>query len=98
MQYSLPELHLSPARDFNMRRMLASACVVQSFWRRTSSTAVQSWWCRKTAQVRLLQGKAAGAVSGGTIASLMGALFEETPEEIKFAADPYCLNPPEAHR
>ena len=48
--------------------------------------------------MRLLQGKAAGAVSGGTIPSLMGALFEETPEEIKFSADPYCLNPPEAHR
>ncbi len=53
---------------------------------------------RKTAKVRVLQGKAAGAVSGGTIASLMGAIFEETPEELKLSADPYALNPPEAHR
>ena len=53
---------------------------------------------RKTAQVRVVQGKAAGAVSGGTIASLMGAIFDETPEELKLSADPYALNPPEAHR
>lgn len=53
---------------------------------------------RKTAQVRVVQGKAASAVSGGTIASLMGAIFDETPEELKLSADPYALNPPEAHR
>ena len=54
--------------------------------------------CRKTAQVRMLMGKSAGAVSGGTIASLMGAMFDETPEELRLSADPYALNPPNAHR
>ena len=53
--------------------------------------------CRKTAQVRMLMGKSAGAVSGGTIASLMGAMFDETPEELRLSADPYALNPPNAH-
>ena len=43
-------------------------------------------------------GKSAGAVSGGTIASLMGAMFDETPEELRLSADPYALNPPNAHR
>ena len=54
--------------------------------------------CRKTKKVRLLMGKSAGAVSGGTIASLMGAMFDETPEELRLSADPYALNPPNAHR
>ena len=62
------------------------------------ATDVRLFLRRKTASVRVLQGKAAGAVSGGTIASLMGAIFEETPEELKLSADPYALNPPEAHR
>ena len=43
-------------------------------------------------------GKAAGGCSGGTIASLMGAMFDETPEELRLSADPYALNPPHAHR
>ena len=46
----------------------------------------------------MLMGKSAGAVSGGTIASLMGAMFDETPEELRLSADPYALNPPNAHR
>ncbi|EIE26941.1 saccharopine dehydrogenase [Coccomyxa subellipsoidea C-169] len=62
------------------------------------ATTIEKQYHRKTAKVRVLQGKAAGAVSGGTLASLMGAIFEETPEELKLSADPYALNPPEAHR
>ena len=54
--------------------------------------------CRKTAQIRMLMGKSAGGFSGGTIASLMGAMFDETPEELRLSADPYALNPPHAHR
>lgn len=46
----------------------------------------------------MLQGKAAGGASGGTIASLMGAIFDEKPENLKLAANPYCMNPPGAHR
>lgn len=53
---------------------------------------------RKTAAVHVLQGKAAGAASGGTIASLFGAMFDESKDEIRLAADPYCLNPPGSHR
>lgn len=53
---------------------------------------------RRTAKVRMLVGKSAGGFSGGTIASLMGAMFDETSEELKLAADPYALNPPNAHR
>ena len=53
---------------------------------------------RKTAKVRMLMGKSAGGFSGGTIASLMGAMFDETPEELRLAADPYALNPPNDHR
>ncbi len=48
--------------------------------------------------MRMLVGKSAGGFSGGTIASLMGAMFDETSEELKLAADPYALNPPNAHR
>ncbi|KAK9914994.1 hypothetical protein WJX75_003449 [Coccomyxa subellipsoidea] len=62
------------------------------------ATTIEKQHHKKTAQVRVVQGKAAGAVSGGTIASLMGAIFDETPEELKLSADPYALNPPEAHR
>ena len=54
--------------------------------------------CRKTAEVHMLQGKAAGGFSGGTIASLFGALFDETPEEVKLSQDPYAMNPAGAHR
>ncbi len=46
----------------------------------------------------MIQGKAAGGFSGGTIASLMGAVFDETPEEIATSNDPYCMNPPGSHR
>ena len=46
----------------------------------------------------MVVGKTAGGFSGGTIASLMGAMFDETPEELKLSADPYALNPPDAHR
>lgn len=54
--------------------------------------------CRKTAKVHMIHGKAAGGASGGTIASLMGAVFDEKPENLKLAADPYSMNPPGAHR
>lgn len=48
--------------------------------------------------MRMLVGKSAGGFSGGTIASLMGAMFDETPDELRLSADPYALNPPKAHR
>ena len=39
---------------------------------------------------------AAGGVSGGTVASLFGALFDESSAERKQSADPYCLDPPDS--
>lgn len=54
--------------------------------------------CRTTAAVHVLQGKASGGFSGGTIASLMGAVFDESPEELRLSNDPYCMNPPGSHR
>ena len=38
----------------------------------------------------------AGGVSGGTVASLFGALFDESSAERKQSADPYCLDPPDS--
>ncbi|CAL5221659.1 g3887 [Coccomyxa viridis] len=61
------------------------------------ATAMFNKHKRRTAKVRMLVGKSAGGFSGGTIASLMGAMFDETSEELKLAADPYALNPPNAH-
>lgn len=43
-------------------------------------------------------GDAKGGVSGGTIVSLVGAAFDETPEHRRAAADPYGLLPPGAPR
>ena len=43
-------------------------------------------------------GDAKGGVSGGTIVSLVGAAFDETPEHRRAAMDPYGLLPPGAPR
>ena len=39
-----------------------------------------------------------GALSGGTVASLMGAVFDESGEERKAVSDPYGLNPPNSSK
>lgn len=46
----------------------------------------------------MMVGDAKGGVSGGTIVSLVGAAFDETPEHRRAAADPYGLLPPGAPR
>ena len=39
-----------------------------------------------------------GAISGGTIASLFGAVFDESGAGRKAVTDPYGLNPPDSSR
>ena len=39
-----------------------------------------------------------GAISGGTVASLLGSVFEEPKEERKALQDPYGLDPPTSSR
>ncbi len=53
---------------------------------------------RPTKEVTLMVGPAKGGVSGGTIASLVAAAFDETAEHRARAADPYGLLPPGAAR
>ncbi|KAK9829269.1 hypothetical protein WJX72_004892 [[Myrmecia] bisecta] len=53
---------------------------------------------KKCASVTTLVGPAKGTFSGGTLASLFGAFFEEPAEDRKAVADPYCLDPPNSRR
>lgn len=54
--------------------------------------------CRDTKQVESLFNNMKGPLSGGTIASLFGALLDNHGEDSKAVTDPYGLDPPDSRR
>ena len=54
--------------------------------------------CRECDRVEFLMDMAGGAISGGTVASLFGAVFDESGPDSKAVSDPYGLDPPNSDR
>ena len=59
---------------------------------------MRTFSCRECDSVEFLMDLAGGAISGGTVASLFGAVFDESGPDSKAVADPYGLNPPNSDR
>lgn len=63
---------------------------------RSFLTAAQH--CRDCGKVEFVMEMSGGAISGGTIASLFGAVFEESEEGKRAVQDPYGLDPKDSSR